>query len=257
MFWPRLYLGTAQVPEYLELSYSGCDDGLQSDEAPSPCPDGQCVGLREQEDIVMINSVKISFLAVIGMLALLPTTQATTIFTLNQDGCTGTCGASVFGTVSLVQTTPTLVTVTETLAANEQFAGSGAGDALEFNVVGPITIGNITAGFGVGPAPDTASAFGTFLASVTCTVCQGGQAGNSTGPLSFTVTSASGVSIADFIANNGGFFFAADIVGSGNTGNVAAIGPGVITEAVPEPVSLSLVGAGLLGLGILKRRFSA
>src|SRR6266699_1285312 len=96
-------------------------------------------GTEGLEEIVMINSVNISFLAVFGVLAVLPTTQASTIFTLNQDGCTGTCGVSPFGTVSLFQTTPTLVTVTETLAANERFAGTGAGDALEFNVIGPIT----------------------------------------------------------------------------------------------------------------------
>jgi hypothetical protein len=202
----------------------------------------------------MIKSTKITFLAVFGVLVFLPASRATTIFMLNQDACTGTCGVSPYGTVSLAQTTATLVTVTETLAADERFAGTGAGDALEFNVVGPITIGSITAGFGVGPAPDTASAFGTFLKSIACTSCSGGKAGNPAGPLSFTVTSAGGVSVADFIGNAGGFFFASDIVGNnGNTGNVGAKGP----SAVPEPVSLSLVGAGLLGLGILRRRFSA
>jgi len=187
-------------------------------------------------------------------LALLPTTRAATIFTLNQDACTGTCGTSPFGTISLAQTTPTLVTVTETLAANERFAGTGAGDALEFNVVGPIVIGSITEGFAIGPAPDTASGFGMFLESISCTSCHGGQAGNPPGPLSFTVTSAGGVTIASFIANSRGFFFASDIVGNnGNTGNVAANGP----SAAPEPMSISLMGAGLLGLGILGRRFSA
>jgi hypothetical protein len=93
--------------------------------------------------------------------------RATTVFTFNMDACSGTCGASPFGTVSLVQTgaggAGTFVTVTEMLAANERFAGTGAGDALEFNVAGPVTLGNITAGFDVGPAPDTASEFGTFL----------------------------------------------------------------------------------------------
>lgn len=204
----------------------------------------------------MTHSAKLGFLAVFGVLALSPTIRAATIFTLDQDACTGTCGVSPFGTVSLVQTTSTLVTVTETLAANERFAGRGAGDALEFNVIGPITIGNITSGFAVGPAPDTASAFGTFLASIACSACTGGQAGNPAGPLSFTVTSADGVTIADFIANARGFFFASDIVGNnGKTGNVGAKGP--VPSAVPEPMSLSLVGAGMLGLGILRRRFSA
>ncbi|HLJ16343.1 MAG TPA: PEP-CTERM sorting domain-containing protein, partial [Bryobacteraceae bacterium] len=167
------------------------------------------------------------------------------------DACTGTCGVPPFGTISLDQTTPTLVTVNETLAANERFAGTGAGDALEFNVIGPITIGDISTGFAVGPAPDTASAFGTFLESITCTACTGAQAGNLEGPLSFTVTSAGGISIADFIGNAGGFFFASDIVGNnGLTGNVGTSGP----SSVPEPVSLSLVGAGLLGFGMLRRR---
>ena len=205
----------------------------------------------------MIKILKLSCLAVFGLVAVLPASRATTIFPLTQDACTGTCGVSPFGTISLVQTTSTLVTVTETLAANELFAGSGAGDALEFNVVGPITVDGITPGFAIGPAPDSASAFGAFLESVTCTACKGGQVGNPAGPLTFTVTSATGVTISNFIVNDGGFFFAADIVGNnGNTGNVAANDPSVISSA-PEPVSLCLVGAGLIGLGLLRRRRTA
>src|SRR5882757_7776449 len=123
--------------------------------------------------------------------------HADSIFTLTLDGCTGTCGTAPFGTIQLVQTTPTLVTVTETLSAGERFAGTGAGDALEFNVLGPITINVLTSGFAIGPGPDSASTFGTFLKSVTCTTCQGGKASNPTGPLVFTVTSAGGVSVTD------------------------------------------------------------
>lgn len=185
-------------------------------------------------------------LIALSMLAAAPQAKATTI-TLTADECTGTCGTGPFGTISLIQTTATLVTVTLTLSPNERFAGTGAGEALAFNVAGPaITIANITANFAVGPAPASASAFGSFLQSVTCTTCKGGNAGNPAGPLSFTVTRASGVTIADFIPNSKGYLFAADIVGAnGNTGNVGAPG-----GSVPEPVTLSLMGGGLLMIAL-------
>ncbi len=179
-----------------------------------------------------------------------------TIITLTEDGCTGTCGTGPFGTVQLIQTTSSLVTVTLTLAANERFAGTGAGEALTFNILGaPVTIGNISAGFELGPAPASASTFGSFLYSVSCSLCQGGQAGNTAGPLSFTVTRAGGVVIADFTPNDKGVLFAADIVGNnGKTGNVAAVGGGFDSNGspVPEPISISLLGGGLLAIWLRK-----
>src|SRR5512143_1037099 len=145
--------------------------------------------------------------AMLAVLAIAPAMNGATImYDLTVNGCSGTggCGTGPFGTIQLSDNGSTgaaaAVNVTLTLAAGERFAGSGAGDALEFNVVGPINITVNTSGFAVGPAPDTASTFGTFLESVTCTACTGGQAGNPTGPLSFTVGSATGVTVASFIA---------------------------------------------------------
>src|SRR5581483_3498356 len=173
------------------------------------------------------------------LFGLVPLMHANLLFTLNQDGCTNGCGKAPFGTVSLAQGTNS-VSVTVTLAANENFAGTGAGDALEFNVKGNPTIEttSITNGFAIGPAPDTASTFGSFLESVTCDkISMGCKGGNGpTGPLSFTVQ-LNGITLNDFVANDKGYYFSADILGNnGNTGNVAALA-GVTVHQTPEPMT--------------------
>ncbi len=191
---------------------------------------------------------------------------ANTIFTLDHDACTGTCGLGPFATVTLVQTTANSITVTEVLAASEAFAGTGAGQALEFNLPMPVLITDLPSGFAAGPSPAHASAFGDFLYSVRCTVCKGGMLSNPSGPLSFTITAPAGLTIADFLPNDRGYYFASDIRGSnGHTGNVASLSgvsmpetgpPGgeTLEGAAPEPVTALLIGGGLLGLGLLRRR---
>src|SRR5260370_30341776 len=124
---------------------------------------------------------KILFLSSVCLLASASFAHAdaigtTALFTLNQDACGGTCGTSPFGSVLLTQTTATLVTVKVTLFNGDEFIKSGAGDALEVHLSGnpsPFTIANTSpaTAFSIGPAPDTAAAFGAFGYSVTCSGC--------------------------------------------------------------------------------------
>jgi hypothetical protein len=191
-----------------------------------------------------------------ALLSLAPQAKAALSFALTVDACTGTCGTGPFGQVLLQQLTSSSVQVTLTLAAGVRFADTGAGESLAYNLSGaaPDSITGITAGFQVG-VPVNGGANGPFAYSVTCispTFCQGGDAGNLSGPLTFTVNRASGITEASFIASAGNMFFGADIVGTNTkTGNVFAPGPGVV---VPEPLTMSLVGAGLLMVGLRKAR---
>jgi hypothetical protein len=202
---------------------------------------------------------KTRILCFAAILTAISAPASTLTFTVNQDACTGTCGTAPFATITLVDKgtgTSAFVSVTETLDANERFGCMGAGDALEFSVTEPITIGNIAPGFAIGPAPDSASAFGWFLESVTCTACVGGQPDNPVGPLSFTVGSPTGVTTASFLVNTNGYYFSSDIVGNnGNTGNVAAMGPDP-GPSTPEPGSilLAMSGFAFIGAGLIRKK---
>jgi hypothetical protein len=173
-------------------------------------------------------------------------------FSLTEDGCTGGCGAAPYGTVDVTQgVDANTVNFNVTLNAPNKFVSTGGPHhALAFSIAGnpAVTIASLPDGFVVGPAPATSAPFGDFLYSIDCPGCGPGASNAKPGPLTFTVFSAGGLSPDDFIANAGGFYFAADIIGAtGNTGNVAA---------VPEPTTLVLLTSGLVGLAAAGRRRS-
>lgn len=196
---------------------------------------------------------------------IIPAAQGSIVFTLDQS----TLGAGPFGTVTLDQTTTNLVTVTETLAPGVNWAGTGAGEALEFNILGApaisITIAAAnTADFSAGVGTATAAPFGTFDYFIHCITCQGGN--GPSGTLTFTVSlnPAAALNIASFEVKSGAppngatpVYMASDICFQASTGACTAnAGANIFKNnpPVPEPVTSGLVGTGLISLFFLRRR---
>ncbi|HEY3835262.1 MAG TPA: PEP-CTERM sorting domain-containing protein, partial [Bryobacteraceae bacterium] len=159
------------------------------------------------------------------------------------------------------------VMVKETLASGEVFAVSGAGKSLAFNIDEAFTIvaGSLTSGFTSGSSTSS-SPFGSFSSFVDCTsttVCGNGTSPPTfSGPLSFEVFNAAGLTPSDFISN-GTAFFASDIgvpkTGGGfNTGNVASDSGVSLAPppSTPEPSTMILLGLGSFAMFVVKKRSS-
>jgi hypothetical protein len=185
-------------------------------------------------------------------------------FPLTADFCSGTCGTPPFGTVTITDIGAGEVQVNVTLTGPTGFAKTGAGgmQTLLWNLSGtptltdytdvssnqPIVLASTTAG------SIMADGSGTWQYAVNCPSCGGGvSAPQLLSPITFDV-SATGLSTASFVstAASNNLFFAADIQGSnGNTGVVGA--PTAVVPS-PEPTSLGILGAGLVALGLVRRR---
>jgi hypothetical protein len=202
--------------------------------------------------------------------------KADAIYNLTYDSCTGGCGNgqgtnnNSFGYVDLHQVSSTQVSVTLQLTDPAYFVNTGNGTnhaPFAFNVDQTVAIsgladasGTPSTFFSAGALNQGVSGLGSFTNEIACTNnCPNGASNGGAGNLlSFTVTGSSPLSLTDFVANSGGFFFAADIIGpSGKTGEVAANTAPTITGGgstpVPEPSSLALLAGGLLGIQGLRR----
>jgi hypothetical protein len=197
------------------------------------------------------------------LLATAGVASATSItYNFTVDNCTGGCGASPYGYVMLTENGTGGVDFLVHLYNGNSFVSTGAGDfmAFKFNgtgvVVGDISVNSHTPALTASTGSFNGDGGGLFAFGIGCPSCGNGANGAFTADILFTVATST---IADFTTtkNNAGNFFCADILGGGNTGLVCATSANPPDERVPEPGTLALLGLGMLGLGMSRRRAKA
>jgi len=195
---------------------------------------------------------------VVAMLAVSAPVQANlldydSVLYLTSDHMTGGAGTPPFGYVGLRQNGSDVNFHVE-LYDGSKFVRTGAGSDYNFlfNATG-VTLSDIsgtglTAGSGTIHADGTGYwQFGVYFTN------QGTNGGSDalSGPIDFTVENAL---ISEVTVGNGANIFAADIL-SGQTQNTGMVD--AHSASVPEPMSILLLGVGLIGLaGYGKRKFS-
>ena len=171
-----------------------------------------------------------------------------------------TIGSGSQGTVTLDQISATQVNVTVELEPGVLFVNTGGPHTpfvfnLAETVLGAVvTVLDDPSLYYYSPEESPAATpYGTFTDGIAYTGPNGGGNGDA-GPLVFSVTSASGITLADFVGNAGGYYFAADVLGTnGGTGSVAALGVSTVPLPAALPLFLTAV-VGAAGYGARRRK---
>jgi len=196
-----------------------------------------------------------------GLLLAAPAARADSI-TYEFTSChiTGGCGTAPYGTVTLTQN-GTTVDVTVHLNDGSKFVQTGSGDqyAVKFELSSgfTVTVDQTVPGQTLAVTYDSSNTLdgdgtGNFNFGICATTTGGacaqiGGGAGFTNDITFHVASAT---ISDFIANDKGNFFVADIL-SGQTGKTGPVD--VSGTQVAEPGTLLLLGSGVIAVELWRR----